>query len=247
VSIDLWRDLEAALGCLTVFRRSSARPNRERLARAMLFFPVVGAAIGATVAGCALALAGVASHASLSIVCVLLMSALSRNLGLRSIGALAGALRPGATGEGRLARLAPMAAPLAVLVGKITMLAATAASLVSHAVFLAAVLGRWAPVVLAHGARPVRARAADALAVGRVGSREFAWASVIAMGASLAVGEAVGLLAVIAAALTATGLRIWAYRGRQGMTAEWLAASIDLAELAVLAVLAASSPVAAPR
>jgi hypothetical protein len=134
-----------------------------------------------------------------------------------------------------------MAAVLSVLVGKITMLAATVGSLMTHAVLLAAVLGRWAPVVLAHGARPVRAGAADPLAVGRVGSREFAWASVLAMGASLAVGEALGLVAVLAAALTATGLRIWAYRGPQGMTAEWLAASIDLVELAVFAVLAASS------
>jgi cobalamin synthase len=54
-----------------------------------------------------------------------------------------------------------------------------------------------------------------------------------------------GLLAVIAAALTATGLRIWAYRGRQGMTADWLGASIELVELAVLAVLAASTALVA--
>jgi len=242
VSSELWRDLEAAFGCLTVFRLSRERPDRERLARAMLFFPVVGAAIGVVTAGCALALADVASHTSLSIVSVLLMTALSGGLGLRGIRALARALRPGAA-EGR--RLVSTAAVLTILVGKITMLAAIAESLMGHAVLLAGVLGRWAPVVLAHGARPVKAAAGDALAVGRVGSREFAWASVLAMGASLAAGEALGLLAVIAAALTATGLRLWAYRDGRGMTAEWLAAAIDLVELAVLAALAASSALAA--
>lgn len=241
MSSELWRDFEAAVACLTGLRLSMVPLNRERIARATLFFPVVGAALGSAVAGCALVLADVVSRSALSIMCILSLVALSRGLGLRGVGAVAGSARWDRAWQGRTASVA---AVVVVLVGKGAMLAATAESLVGYAVFLAAVLGRWAPVVLAHGARPVKAEVSDPLAVGRVGSREFAWSSVIAIGISLAVADALGLVAVVAAALTSTGVRIWAYRYRQGMTAALLAASIELVEGAVLAVIAGVSALA---
>ena len=207
----------------------------------MLFFPLVGAVIGGAIAGCASALRGVVSHASLSALCVLLLTVSSRGLGLRGIRAVAGSF-PGARRDG-----ASTAAIVTVLAGKVGLLAGTAEGFLAYAVFLAAVLGGWAPVVLAHGARPVRADASDALATGRVGSREFAWSSVIAIGLSLVVADALGLVAAITAAVTATGLRLWAYRYHHGMSAALLAAAIELVEGAVLAAVAGASALAGRR
>jgi cobalamin synthase len=241
VRSELWRDLEAAFICLTPVGLFAAPPGRERLARAMLFFPVVGVAIGVTVAASALALAGAVSQLTLGIVCVLAMAALSRGVGLGGVAAVVAARRARPAGEGRMTWVVIV---LALLAGKTTVLAATAESLVTHALVLAAVLGRWAPVVLAHGARPVRAAASDPLAVGRVGTREFAWASVVAIGASLAVAEALGLVAVVVAATASTGLRLWAYRGQERLSAAALAAAMEVVEIAVLAALAGVSVVA---
>jgi adenosylcobinamide-GDP ribazoletransferase len=245
VRSELWRDFAAAVSCLTGLRLSTQSPSRERIGRATLFFPVVGAMVGGAVAGCAHLLTGVVSRSSLGVVCALLMVVLSRGLGVGGVGAVAAeSCRTVRGGEMVRRRGAFAAAVLTILASKVVALAVTAESLVGYAVFLAAVLGHWAPVVLAHGARPVRVDASDPLAVGRVGSREFAWSSAVAIGASLAAADALGLLAVLAAAVTSTGLRICAYRTRGEMTATLLAASIELVELVVLAVFAGiSAPV----
>jgi cobalamin synthase len=240
---ELRHDLQAAIACLTGFHLRWSVPDRGRLARAMLFFPAVGAAVGGALAVCVVAARDVVPGPVLSIACVLVLAALSRAEGLRALAALAGrtdhAPPPGSVGPGtRLAMLAILACKTAVL-------AATAESLLGYALFLGATLGRWAPVVLAYGARPVRAQPGDSLAVGRVGFREFGWASVLAIGLALVAADALGLVVAVVASAVSTAMRLWTYRTRGEMTAGMLVAAIEIVESAVFAVLALLSALSA--
>jgi cobalamin synthase len=105
------------------------------------------------------------------------------------------------------------------------------------ALLLAPMLGAWAIVVQAYGGAPIHARGPAAALVGRARFREFGWASVVALGTTLAVGEAIGLLLVLVASLTTLGVRVYAYRRLGGLTGRLLAATRDLVETAVLGSL----------
>ena len=128
-----------------------------------------------------------------------------------------------------------------VLASKVVTLALTAAPLAARALIIAPVLGRWALVVLAHGARPIRGGTAAALQLGRVTFREFAWSSVIAFAITLSLADAVGLVFVIVAAAIATGIRLLAYARCGAMSGDVLGAGVETVETAVLAVAALMS------
>jgi len=106
---------------------------------------------------------------------------------------------------------------------------------------LAPVLARWAQTVQCHGGRRP---AGEAAGDGRAQFREFGWASVVALGAALALVEAVGLLAGVAAALATLGMRVGLHRRHGGMPAWGPGATATLVELVVIAVLAALAPLA---
>src|SRR5436190_1014983 len=73
--------------------------------------------------------------------------------------------------------------------------------------------------------------------VGRARFREFGWASVTALGMTLAVGEPIGLVIVLAASLATVGMRVGAYRRLGGLTGRLLAATRELVETVVLVTL----------
>jgi adenosylcobinamide-GDP ribazoletransferase len=133
-----------------------------------------------------------------------------------------------------------------VVASKIVTLAMTAAPLAARALLIAPVLGRWALVVLAHGARPVRGGTAAVLQLGRVTFREFAWSSVMAFAITLSLADAVGLVFVIVAAAIATGIRLVAYARCGAMSVDVLGAGVETVETAVLAVAALVSAAAGP-
>jgi cobalamin synthase len=98
-------------------------------------------------------------------------------------------------------------------------------------------LGAWAVVVQCYGGAPARERGTAAALVGRARFREFAWASVVALGVTLAAGEPIGLVVVLVASLVTVGVRLLAYRRAGGLTGRLLGASRELVETAVLGVL----------
>jgi adenosylcobinamide-GDP ribazoletransferase len=162
------------------------------------------------------------------------------------IGMAAGAealLRPGAPSVAH-ARLRGTPGPL----GSIVALAALAARVVSLAalppasrtvaLLVAPMLGAWAIVVQCYGGVPGGADGPVAL-VGRARFREFGWASVTALGVTLAIGDAVGLVLILAAAAATVGLRVHAYRRLGGLTGRLLAATRELVETVVLVTLGA--------
>jgi adenosylcobinamide-GDP ribazoletransferase len=105
------------------------------------------------------------------------------------------------------------------------------------ALLLAPMLGAWAVVVGCYGGAPIQASGIAAALVGRARFREFAWASVTALGTTLAVGEPIGLVVVLAASLATVGARVCAYRRLGGLTEQLLAASRELVETVVLITL----------
>jgi hypothetical protein len=101
---------------------------------------------------------------------------------------------------------------------------------------LAATLGRWAVVVQCYGGVPAPGADASPL-VGRARFREFGLASVTAIGGALVALDALGLLAVLAAAFATVGLRTLAYRS-DGLTKTRLERTETVVEAVVLAVIA---------
>lgn len=99
------------------------------------------------------------------------------------------------------------------------------------AFLLAPMLGRWALVVQSYGGSPARS-------VGRAGFREFAVASTTAFAVTLALGQALGLVLLVVAALETVALRVVIYRRLGTLTPAALAATGAAVEAGVLLALA---------
>jgi len=104
------------------------------------------------------------------------------------------------------------------------------------ALVLAPTLGAWARVVQCHGGR-LAAGTGENRMIGGVTFREFGWASVVAIGGALAVVDAVGLVAVLAAVLPTLLLRAVLHRRFGGMPAWGPSVTARVAEASVIVVL----------
>jgi adenosylcobinamide-GDP ribazoletransferase len=231
--VDLWNDAAAAFRLFTVTSSREDQPDRDRLARAALFFPVVGALIGGALVACSALAERLVSRPVSSVLVVAVWAGLSGGMTLRCVAAVARGRTPGETRTS----WAKLAVAL-VVASKTVTLALTATPLAARALIIAPLLGRWALVVLAHGARPVRGGTAAAFQLGRVTFREFAWSSVMAFAITLSLADAVGLVFIIVAAAIATGIRLLAYARSGAMSVDVLGAGVETVETAVLAVAA---------
>jgi cobalamin synthase len=149
---------------------------------------------------------------------------------LPSAGAVAGVGVLEVLGGGRPApRGLPVAlATLALELGAACALPAAARPV---AFLLAPMLGRWALVVQSYGGSPARG-------VGKAGFREFGVASTIAFAVTLALGQAIGLVLLVVAALETIALRVVIYRCLGTLTPGALGATGAAVEAGVLLVLA---------
>src|SRR5262245_9164956 len=95
------------------------------------------------------------------------------------------------------------------------------------ALMLAPLLGRWALVVQCYGRT----------GAGSVGFTGFAWASVLALGATQAIGGGVGVLLVLVVGLVTVGARVVVHRHLGGFTRALLWATDALVETAVVGTL----------
>ena len=134
----------------------------------------------------------------------------------------------------RPGRVAAFAALGMIVVSKTACTAASAAR--PAAVLFAPLLARWALVVLATGLR-------DAAAPGRkfnpaITFREFALASVFSFAALFAVGEAFGMLIVVAVAALTLTLRLSLHRLVGGVSWRVLLTCVEGIEMFVLGICA---------
>lgn len=231
--------IAAALGCLTAFGWLAAGVPGRMLVEALALYPLVGLVLGGVavvVARVGLPWANVAG--------VLTLVALEGVRGPVGIAAAVDALtRPGGAAA-VLARLrgrprAPgIAVATAALVAKLWAAMALPAAVLTPALLLAPLLGAWAIVVQCYGGTPVRARGRAAAIIGRARFQEFGWASLTAFGITLALGEAVGLLVLLAVIAATLGLRLLAHARLGGLTGRLLSATRELVETVVLVTLA---------
>ena len=99
-------------------------------------------------------------------------------------------------------------------------------------------LARWASVVQCYGGTALAGTTGLAALAGRARFREFAIASVTALGTTLAVLDAVGLAIAVACALVTLGVRLVAYRRRGGIDDAAMSATSALVETSALVLLA---------
>ena len=235
-------EIAAAFGGLTILPVGVAtrRPGREAL-----FYPLVGLAIGGVLWAFDAALRLVLSQELTSVLLVAGLAVLSGGRHLDGFGNTADGLIGVRDREDALAAMHDRrvgtfgtAAIVFLLVLKIRCFDLLADDARLFAILVAPTLGRWAMVVLAHGAREA-APGDEAQKFARaLGSREFGMASVIAFAVTLSVAEAGGLVILIAAASAAVGLRLYLHRRLGGITEQSLGAVSETVETLALMLFA---------
>ncbi|MBU6281297.1 hypothetical protein KGQ64_03565 [bacterium] len=237
-------------------------PEAADLAHGAAFLPALGALVGLALGLLAVAASDIVPGLLLAPLLVVALAALQRGGGPRALleGTAALVSGPGVPeaagasdppggsdaatpGLGALS-LASVAVAL-VLVAKALAIAALHGRALGIALVLAAILGRWAQVVLAYGSIP---RPGDAFAGAwcrGCAFREFGTASVSAMLLVLALANAVGLVLLFAVAAQTIALRILAHR-RGGMTRTSIEAGGELAETVTLLLGALLARLIAP-
>jgi cobalamin synthase len=105
------------------------------------------------------------------------------------------------------------------------------------ALVAAPMLARWACVVQCYGGTPARDASGLAALAGRARFREFAIASVTALGVMLGLLDAVGLAVVVACALLTLTIRVVAHRRAGGLDGGALNATSALVETSALVLL----------
>jgi len=237
-------EIGAAVGSLTAFRRPAARASRAALAGGLAFFPLVGLALGAVAAAAALVIEAY-SPAAVGPAGVLVLVALTGGRGARGLAAAAEALLRRGSAALVLGRLRSVPGPFGVAVAVAALVGRTVAAAVLPlpacitALLVAPMLGTWAVVVECYGGVPTHAGGIAAALVGRARFREFGWASVTALGITLALGEPIGLVLVLAASLATVAMRVYAYGRLGGLTGRLLAASREVVETVVFLTLGA--------
>ncbi len=215
----MWQEIRGAGGTIAGLPAPVRDLPRAALVGGLAFYPLAGALLGGAAACAARAAAPLGPLPS----------------------ALAAAAVLTLVGRGRTLRALPSAGrliPAAMLAGKAAAIALLPAGARMLALPLACMLGRWALVVQCYGGTPPAGSGLAAQLVGRARLREFGWASGVALGTTLAVLDAIGLVVLLAATLTAVAIRVVAYRRLGGVDGRVLGASGELVELVALAVLA---------
>ncbi|HKN01463.1 MAG TPA: adenosylcobinamide-GDP ribazoletransferase [Candidatus Binataceae bacterium] len=215
----------------------------EQRARALVFTPIIGFAMGVALGLADRALAPVAGTGLRSLIVVSLSTIAMLGLPWRGIADTVEALlvgdRPASTG---LARIGPVgaAAAIAAFTLEVLLLARIhdPASRVG-ALVMASMLGRWSIVPVGYGLNAGERWGLGVPYEGGIASREFAISSVIALGLTMTLYAGLGLTVIVILALLVLGLRLLFSRRLGGAPGCALAGASALIEIAVIATLAA--------
>jgi adenosylcobinamide-GDP ribazoletransferase len=240
---DLPFELWLAIATLTLWplideRRSGGAYTR---ARAMVFAPLVGLALGIVLAAIDRLLIGALTPGARSLVVIVAAAALTVGINFRGLGDTVDALwlgvRPAPTG---LARMSPRGALAAAAVfaldvwclANIVDPAARAA-----AIIMAMMLARWVMVPVAYGLKPLERWGLGVPYEGGLTFREFAIASVVALAITLGLYRNIGLVVIVVLALAILALRLMLSRRLGGASGFTLAGAAALAELITIAIV----------
>ncbi len=240
----LAREVVLALAACTlwpILDERSRGTGGER-ARALIFMPIVGLAIGVILALIDYALAPMLAVAARSLLVLLLGAAISLGLAERGVADLFESLRHrGRLASTGLARLGPLALFVALLAFAIKVWClARIDSQASRAtaIVLAMMLSRWSIVPIAYGLKPLEQWGLGIPFAGGLTFREFSVSSAVALGFALGLYRNIGLIVIIAIALVILALRLILSRGLGGAAGFALAGGCGLVEIAAFAVVA---------
>ena len=192
-------------------------PGAEDDARgeSALFFPAVGLALGAVALGVSDWLPAAMPSGARAMLLVALLTVLSG--GRHFAGVARTATVPGSASDGAIgARGVGVAAALAL--AQVLLLAELTGGALIAGLLFAPALSRWSMVAFAFGSRTIRGATADDLALRSMKFREFAGASVVALGVTLTYTEAWGLVVILAVGVFAIGSRVLAHMMWGGVT-----------------------------
>ncbi|HVA40231.1 MAG TPA: adenosylcobinamide-GDP ribazoletransferase [Candidatus Binataceae bacterium] len=239
-------EIRLAAGFLTilpVLPRAGVAP--EALAASFGWFPLVGFALGATLAGENLLLTPLFGDALAAVLLVLTLAVLTGAVHVDALADTADALGAGTDRRRALeimrdSRIGSFgtAAIFFFFALEIVALAAMGETRRAAALWLAPGLARWAMVAVGWRIDYLRAGGAGTMLVGSGGDRNLALACAIAAIAALPILSWRVLLAYAAAAALAAVLRGAYRRWLGGVTGDLLGAAGELVELAVLLVMA---------
>jgi adenosylcobinamide-GDP ribazoletransferase len=217
----------------------------EDLGRAAAWFPVVGVAMGALLAGAAVVTALVAPPLVGAVLLVALWAAVTGGLHLDGVADTLDGLGGGWSREEALAIMRDpgtgaygAAAIVLVVALKIAALASLPAGLAWRAALLAPVLGRIAPLVLVPLCPPARADGAGHAFARSLRPSALAPASVIGVAAALGCVGVWGWLAIVVTAAQAGGFALVLRRRLGGFTGDGLGALVETTEASILALAA---------
>jgi adenosylcobinamide-GDP ribazoletransferase len=244
----LWSDFRGALSELTIFGRS-ADPSRLSIGSTALFYPAVGLAIGVAVSLLDWVLRSFLTQEITSVLLVGALALLSAGRQLDGFANTADGLigfrgREWAIATIRDRRLGSSgAAAIAfLLILKVRCLDLLSDPMRLVGVVLAPMLGRAAIVGLAYGSRAAGSAAGDpARFDAAIGLRELVGAGAFVAVVTLAVGGALGLLALIATGLVILALRFYLDRRLGGVAAQSLDAGAEIVETLALIMFALAS------
>ncbi len=223
--------------------KDDARGTPEERMRALEFAPVIGLVIGVVLAVVDRALAPFLSLDARSITVLAIAFVAMLGLPMRGIADIAEALRQGArVGPTGLSRIGPLGA--AVAIGTFALEAIALAQITSpagraSAIVMSQILGRFAIVPVAYGLRPLERWGLGLPYEVAVTFREFGVASVIALGLTTVLYQNIGLIVVVAFAIAVLLMRLVFSRRLGGVAGYTLGGASAIAELTVLATVAA--------
>jgi adenosylcobinamide-GDP ribazoletransferase len=212
-------------------------------ARALMFLPFVGLILGVLLALVDRWMADALGPGARSLVVMVVAFAATLGLGSRGLADTADSLRlgsrPPATG---IMKIGPVGALIALVAFAIEVLClakiADPAGRAS-ALVMAFLLSRWTIVPIGYGLKPIERWGLGVPYEGGITFREFAVSSVVALGLVMGLYQNVGLAVIVVLALLILAMRLLFSRRLGGAPGFALAGASAMAELVVVALLAA--------
>ena len=243
----LWADFRAALAALTIIGRATDA-TRASIGRTAAFYPAVGLAIGLGIGVLDWILRTFLSQEITSVLLVGILALLSAGRQLDGFANTADGLigfrgREWAIATMRDRRLGSSgaAAIFFLLMLKVRSLDLISGPIRFAGLLLSPLIGRWALVALASGARSAGSTEEVARYDPGLTSRELAIASVFGVLVTLVVAESLGLLVLIVAGLATAALRVYFDRRLGGVTGQSLDAGAEALETLTLIIFALAS------
>lgn len=243
----LWADFRTALSALTILGRPT-EAWKLPIGSSGLFYPAVGALIGAFVGALDWVLRTFLSQEITSVILVGALVLLSAGRQLDGFANTADGLigfrgREWAIATMRDRRLGTSGAAAIFF---LLILKARSLDLISEPIRFAGMLlppliGRWAIIALARGARAAGTTGEAVPFDASIGARELVVATVFGSLVTLVAGGALGLLVLIVAGMATVGLRLCFDRRLGGVTGQTLDAGAEALEALVLIVFALAS------